>query len=111
MLDDIPDELIDELVAALEAAAAVPPAPGDSASAAVYDLLHEIGVGRDPRALTWAVWGFSSGFGLNVVLAKYVQISSGATMQQFIGPLLIGGVVAGVGCAALAWGLARLKGP
>lgn len=111
MLDDIPDELIDELVAALEAEAARAPTSGDAASVVVRELLDEIGVGRDPRAITWAAWGFSAGFGVNVFLAKYVQISTGATMQEFVGPMLIGGMVAGVGCAALAWGIARLKGP
>lgn len=30
-------------------------------------------------------------------------------MSQFMAPLLIGGVVAGITCAAIGWGLARLR--
>ena len=108
LLDGVPDELIDELVAALEAEAARLPA---SPANPVRGVLDELGVGRSPRELQWAAWGFAGGFGANVVLAKYAQMSSSAPMSDFIGPLLIGGVVAGLCCAAIGWGLAKLRDP
>ncbi|MBA4179950.1 MAG: hypothetical protein C0506_05110 [Anaerolinea sp.] len=106
LLENVPDALIDELVAALEAEAAHLPPTGASP---VHDVLREIGFGRSPRELQWAAWGFSGGFAANVALAKYAQMASGAAMSQFIVPMLLGGVVAGVTCAAIGWGLARLR--
>ena len=108
LLDHIPDELIDELVAALEAeAATLPPSPANP----VRGVLDELGLGRSAREKQWAAWGFAGGFAANVALAKYAQIASSAPMSDFIGPLLIGGVVAGLCCAAIGWGLARLREP
>ena len=107
-LDSVPEELIDELVAALEAEAAR--LPGLSAGP-VRGVLDEIGIGRSPRERAWAAWGFAGGFGANVALAKYVQMTSGASMGEFVGPLLVGGVLAGLCCAAIGWGLAKLREP
>lgn len=107
-LDEIPDELIDELVAALEAEARKTPLSPTSPMREVFD---EIGIGRSPREVQWAAWGFAAGFGANVAIAKYAQMASGAAMGQFIGPLLVGGVVAGLCCAAIGWGLAKLREP
>lgn len=107
-LDEIPDELIDELVAALEAEARKTPL---SPTNPVREVFDEIGLGRSPREVQWAAWGFALGFGANVVIAKYAQMASGAPMGQFIGPLLVGGVVAGLCCAAIGWGLAKLREP
>lgn len=109
MLDEIPEELIDQLVRALEAEAAIrqtEPAPADDP---LRGLLEELGVGRSDRELPWAAWGFSIGFGGNVLLAKYAQMSSGESFGAFVVPMLLGGVVAGVACAAIGWGLARLR--
>ena len=106
MLDSIPEELVDELVAALEAESAR--RSGGPASQ-VGELFEELGIGRSQRELSWAAWGFAAGFGANVAIAKYAQMASGAPMGQFIGPLLIGGLVAGVCCAAIGWGLAKLR--
>ena len=71
--------------------------------------LEELGIGRSQRELSWAAWGFAGGFGANVAIAKYAQMASGATMGEFIGPLLVGGIVAGACCAAIGWGLAKLR--
>jgi hypothetical protein len=115
ILDDIPDSLIEELAAALEAEAASRPSlaaatrSGGSLPAAVQDFVDEIGAGKDPRELPWAAWGFAIGFGANVVLAKYVQMTTGAPFMPFIVPLIIGGLVAGTASAGIGWGLARLR--
>ena len=108
MLDNLPDELIDELVAALEEEAARLPA---SPANPVRGVLDELGIGRSMRERQWAAWGFAAGFGANVAIAKYAQMASGASMSEFVGPLMIGGVVAGVCCAAIGWGLAKLREP
>jgi hypothetical protein len=109
LLDTLPDELIDELVAALEAeAATLPPAP---AASPMRGVLEELGVGRSARERQWAAWGFAGGFTANVALAKYAQMASSAPMSEFLGPLLVGGVVAGLCCAAIGWGVAKLREP
>jgi hypothetical protein len=108
LLDDIPDELIDELVAALEAEAArLESAPLNP----VREVIAELAIGNSPREVHWAAWGFAAGFAANVALAKYAQMTAGAPMSRFILPMLIGGVVAGATCAAIGWGLARLRQP
>lgn len=108
LLDELPDELIDELVAALEAEAAnLPPSPAHP----VRGVLDELGVGRSARERQWAAWGFAGGFAGNIALAKYSQMASAASMSEFIGPMLIGGMVAGLCCAAIGWGLAKLREP
>lgn len=106
MLDSIPEELVDELVAALEAESA---RRATGPASQVGELFEELGIGRSQRELSWAAWGFAAGFGANVAIAKYVQMASGAPMGQFIGPLLIGGMLAGVCCAAIGWGIAKLR--
>lgn len=106
MLDSIPDELVDELVAALEAEAA---RRSTGPTSQVAEVFEELGFGRSQREVTWAAWGFAAGFGGNVAIAKYAQMASEAPMSQFIVPLLIGGVVAGACCAAIGWGLAKLR--
>lgn len=108
LLDAVPDELIEELVAALEAEASRLPA---SPASPVRGVLQELGVGRSARERHWAAWGFAGGFAVNVVLAKYAQMASGGSMAEFVGPLLIGGVLAGFCCAAIGWGLAKLQEP
>jgi len=106
LLDDIPDELIDELVAALEVEAArLESSPANP----VREVIAELGIGRSPREVHWASWGFAAGFAANVALAKYAQMSAGAPMSGFIVPMLIGGLVAGATCAAIGWGLSRLR--
>lgn len=108
MLDSVPDELIDELVAALEAEAARLPR---SEPNPVREVFQDIGLGRTAREKQWAAWGFAAGFAANVAIAKYAQMASGAPFAQFVGPLLIGGVVAGVCCSAIGWGVAKLREP
>ena len=56
-----------------------------------------------------AAWGFAAGFAANVLVAKYAQMESASPMGQFIGPLLIGGLLAGATCAAIGWGFAKLR--
>jgi hypothetical protein len=113
LLDEVPDELIDELVAALEAEAErrpVAPTPASApAFAAVQDVLRDLGLGQSTRELSWAAWGFVAGFALNVAVAKFAQVSSGAPFGQFVVPMLVGGLVAGAACGAIGWGLARLR--
>lgn len=110
LLDDLPDELIDEIVAALEAESGDAQArPPNSATGALTGVLEEIGFGRSTREFQLAAWGFAIGFGVNVVIAKYAQMQTGASTSQFIGPLLLGGVAAGAACGAIGWGLAKLR--
>lgn len=109
MLDEIPEELIDELVAALEAEALRMGPRQTTPASPLREVLDEFGVGRSPHEVAWTAWGFAIGFGGNVALAKYAQMSSGASFTSFIVPLFIGGVVAGAACAAIGWGLARLR--
>lgn len=108
LLDEMPDELVDELVAALEAEMARVER-ADVPRGAVHEVLTELGIGRGEGEWQWAAWGFAAGFAANVALAKYAQMSSGGAMGDFAAPLLIGGMVAGATCAAIAWGLARLR--
>lgn len=108
LLDELPDELVDELVAALEAEAARL-AQEQAPPTLVRGVIEELGLGRSPREGQWAAWGFAGGFAANVMLAKYAQMESSAPMSQFITPMLIGGVVAGLACAAIGWGAAKLK--
>ena len=110
ILDEMPDELIDELVAALEAEVGRIEAEKSAPRSVVEDVLQDIGFNRSPREWQWAAWGFSAGFGANVLLAKYAQMASGGTMSEFAGPLLLGGLVAGLTCATIGWGLAKLRG-
>ncbi len=106
LLDSIPEELVDELVAVLEAEAV---RRASSPMSPVAEVFEELGIGRSARDLSWAAWGFALGFGANVALAKYAQMASGAPMREFIAPLLVGGLLAGVCCAAIAWGLSKLR--
>lgn len=108
MLDGMPDELVDELVAALEAEAARLPAGERSP---VREVLDDIGFGQSSREKHWAAWGFAGGFAANVVVAKYAQMATGAPFSEFIGPLLLGGVLAGLCCSAIGWGVAKLREP
>jgi len=106
ILESVPDSLVDELVAALEAEAA----KLDQANP-VVGVLAELELGRTPRERQWAAWGFAAGFALNVGIAKWAQVASGAPVTDFIVPILVGGVIAGAACAAIGWGLARLRQP
>lgn len=108
LLDSVPDELIDELVAALEAEAARMP---EGQRGPVREVFEDIGLGRTTREKQWAAWGFAAGFAANVAIAKYAQMATGAPFSQFVGPLLLGGVVAGFCCSAIGWGAARLREP
>ena len=108
MLDDIPEELVNELVAALEAEAARRAAEPASP---VRDVLEELALDASPRERPWAAWGFAAGFAANVVLAKWAQMTTGGSFADFVAPTLIGGVLAGATCAAIGWGLARLREP
>ncbi len=101
-----PDSLIDELVAALEAEARRLDAANPLAG-----VLAELDLGRTPRERRWAAWGFAAGFALNVGIAKWAQVASGAPISDFLGPILLGGLIAGATCAAIGWGLARLRQP
>lgn len=109
LLDEVPDQLIDEIVAALEGEAQRMEAERPAAVSPVREVLDEIGIGRSPFELQAAAWGFALGFAANVALAKYAQMQTGAPMSQFVAPLLIGGMVAGAACAAIGWGLAKLR--
>ncbi|MCC7366138.1 MAG: hypothetical protein IT303_17365 [Dehalococcoidia bacterium] len=143
LLDEVPGDLLDELVAMLEEevgrrpsmaaratgreaprtapgprprqAHAPEPAPVTAPEivvpiqpTAVREVLDDIGIGRSPRELAWAAWGFAAGFTLNVGIAKYAQVSTDAPMTEFLVPMLIGGAVAGVTSAAIGWGLAKV---
>lgn len=109
MLDEIPEELIEELVAALEAEAAKLGPRATTPASPLREVLNEMGVGSSPHEVGWTAWGFAIGFGANIALAKYAQMSSGASFASFAVPLFVGGMVAGMACAAIGWGLARLR--
>lgn len=109
LLDEMPDELVDELVAALEAELARVERK-ETPKTAVHEVLEDLGFNRSQGEFQWAAWGFAAGFAANVGLAKYAQMASGGSMAEFVAPMLIGGLVAGATCAAIAWGLAKLKG-
>jgi len=109
LLDDIPEELVDELIAALEEEARRR-ATAEEPKGPLQGVLEELGVAQSPRDAQWAMWGFAIGFAGNVALVKYAQMASGAAMSEFVAPVLVGGLVAGGACALLGWGLARLKG-
>lgn len=105
---ETPDELIDELIARLEADAAAAPL-ADNRPDSVGAVLRDIGFGQSERELPWAVWGFALGFTLNVVVAKYAQMTSGAAMSEFIPAFIFGGIVAGAAGAGIGWAVAKLK--
>ncbi len=109
LVDEIPDELVDELVAMLEAEAERRKTEVSAPQAALEEVLEEIGFGRSPRELQWAAWGFAAGFAMNVALAKYAQMTTASSMTEFVAPMLFGGILAGAACAAIGWGLARLR--
>lgn len=102
----IPDDLLDELVAALEAEARRLDSAGPLAG-----VLAELEVGRTSRERHWAAWGFAAGFALNVGVAKWAQVASGAPLADFLAPILLGGLLAGSVCAAIGWAAARLREP
>jgi hypothetical protein len=110
LLDDLPEELIAELVAALEAEAAKDsPDASERPDTALRELLEDIGFGSSQQEFQWAGWGFAAGFALNVAMAKYAQMTTAASMSQFLLPMVFGGVVAGAACAAIGWGFAKLR--
>ncbi len=106
LIDAIPEAILDELVAALEAEAS----KLDQANP-LAGVLAELELGRTPRERHWAAWGFAAGFALNAGIAKWAQVASGAPISQFLAPILIGGLFAGATCAVIGWGLARLRQP
>ncbi len=111
MLDEVPQELVDELARAVEdeaRARSINPA-GDGADSLFRGFIEEVGFGESRREISYALWGFAIGFVINVALMKYVQMAAAAPMSAVLGPMLIGGVVAGATCAAIGWGLARLR--
>ncbi len=109
LLDETPESLIAEILAALEGEAERMEAEQPGAVSPVREMLQEIGVGRSPFEFQAAAWGFAAGFAANVALAKYAQMQTGAPMSQFAVPLIVGGLVAGAACAAIGWGLAKLR--
>lgn len=110
MLDEVPPELIEELVAAIEAEASARRRQGALPSP-VQGVIDEIGLGRSPRELPWATWGFVAGFAINLAIAKYAQVTTAAPLHDFLGPMVLGGLLAGTTCAAIAWGIVRLREP
>lgn len=102
------DDILDELIRSLEAEAALTPGqPGQQES--VRAVLQDIGFGQSTSELPWAMWGFAAGFTLNVAVAKYAQVTSGAPLGEFVPAFLFGGMVAGAACAGIGWGLAKLR--
>ena len=105
ILDDLPDSLLDEILAALEQEVPASEAPRTG----VLDIISEIGIGTSAREWQYALWGFAAGFTGNVALAKYAQMSSGAAMADFVGPIVFGGVVAGGAGALIGWAISKLR--
>ncbi len=102
------DDLIDQLIASLETESAL--SQGQSAqSDSMRGVLQDIGFGQSSSELPWAAWGFAAGFTLNVVVAKYAQMTSGASMGEFMPAFVVGGIIAGAACAGIGWGIAKLR--
>ncbi len=106
ILDDLPDSLLDEIMAALEDESAAADGP---ARPVLLDIISEIGIGTSASEWQYALWGFAAGFTGNVLLAKYAQMSSGAPMADFVGPIVFGGLVAGGAGALIGWAAAKLR--
>jgi len=111
LVDEVPEELIDELAAALEeeAAARRSSPRGDAADSLFASLASDIGIGTTGGQLQWTSWGFVAGFAVNVGLMKYAQMATGVPMSAVMMPMFAGGLVAGVTCAVIGWGLSRLR--
>lgn len=105
ILDQLPNDLVGEIAAALEAEARGDPLPATP----LREAIDEFGFGRSPRELQWTSWGFAAGFAANVAVAKYAQMATSAPMSDFIAPLLLGGLVAGCTCGVIGWGIAKLR--
>ncbi len=111
MVDETPDSLIDELTRALESeASARQQQPANDASDDLFrGVAREAGFGTTRVEFAWATWGFCAGFAANVLLMKYVQMSMGAPLGAVIAPMIFGGLLAGATCAAIGWGIAKLR--
>ena len=107
---DVPDALLDQIAEALLAAEQGRAAPRHAEPASpLRGVLRDLEIGGSPRELQWAGWGFALGFAGNVAVAKYAQMASDAAISEFVGPMLIGGLVAGAAAGVIGWGAAKLK--
>lgn len=110
MVDQVPDELMEELARALDEEEtirkSITPGPDDSLFRGVA---QELQLGRSRAEFQYAFLGFASGFAANVGLMKYVQMSSGATLDAVFAPMFLGGLMTGATCAVIGWGIAKLK--
>lgn len=103
LLEDVPDELIDELVAALEAEAARDPEIG--AANPVQEVLREIGFARDAVGRVGFRCWVRGQRGTRPVRPD----GEWRLMAAFIVPMLAGGAIAGAPCAAIGRGFAKLR--
>lgn len=110
MVDEVPDDLMEELARALnEEANSREPIAGTEDASLLRGLAQELGLGRSKGEFQYAFLGFAGGFALNVGLMKYVQMSSGATLDAVFAPMFLGGLMTGGTCAVIGWGIAKLK--
>ncbi len=72
-------------------------------------VAQELRLGRSKGEFQYAFLGFAGGFAINVGLMKYVQMSSGATLDAVFAPMFLGGLMTGATCAVIGWGIAKLK--
>ncbi len=51
----------------------------------------------------------AAGFAGNAAVAKYAQMTTDASMSDFIAPMVLGGLVAGATAGVIGWGAAKLR--
>lgn len=110
MVDEVPDELMEELARALDDEANSRHAvTGTEDASLLRGVAQELRLGRSKGEFQYAFLGFAGGFAINVGLMKYVQMSSSATLDAVFAPMFLGGLMTGATCAVIGWGIAKLK--
>jgi hypothetical protein len=110
MVDDVPEDLMDELARALgEEAIERQQQTSDDGGSLLRGVAQDLQLGRTKAEFQWAFFGFTGGFVANVALMKYVQMASGATFDAVFAPMFLGGLMTGGTCAVIGWGIAKLK--
>ena len=110
-LSELPPEMFDEIADELLRKEREPAgrAAEEAPRSGIQQLLSEMDLSSSARATRWAAWGFAGGFAGNAAVAKYAQMTTEASMSDFVAPMVIGGLVAGATAAVIAWGAAKLR--
>ena len=105
---DLPPEMFDQIAEELLRTERETAARQPSASV-LRQLLAELDLSASAKETRWASWGFAAGFAGNAAVAKYAQMTTDASMSDFIAPMVLGGLVAGATAGVIGWGAARLR--